>query len=51
MGVFCLLPRPNTGDKSVYDLYFASFPESPNNPAPPPALVMQTVDWFDIVPD
>ena len=51
MGLYCLLPRPNAGEKAIYDLYFVLFPESPEGATPPPTLLLQSVDWFDIVPE
>lgn len=50
-GLFCLLQRPGAEDKTIYDLYRADFPEGPDAPNPPPILIVQNVDWFDIIPD
>ena len=54
--VLCLLARPLTGDKVVYDLYRVPLPESAaENGDPAPAspttfvLVLQDIDWFDTV--
>jgi hypothetical protein len=47
-----LLPRPLTsGDKVVYDLYQIDVPKDETALPGPPRLVLQTVDWFDVVPD
>jgi hypothetical protein len=54
--VFCLLPRPLTGEKVVYDLYRIPLPDSTADttdtaPASPTTftLILQGVDWFDTV--
>ena len=51
MGIYCLLPRPNAGDKAIYDLYRVELPEGPDSPTPPPTLILQGVDWFDLTPE
>lgn len=48
--LYFLLPRPLTGEKPVFDLYFIGIPDAVNAVLDAPVLVEQGVAWFDIVP-
>jgi len=49
--LYVLLPRPLTGDKTIYDLYTIAPPDEGDTLPPAPTLILQGVDWFDVVPD
>ena len=49
-----LLPRPGPTDPNqtmIYDLYSIGLEDGNSALAPPPTLVLQGVNWFDIVPN
>jgi hypothetical protein len=49
-----LLPRPGSTDGSeplVYDLYSIAIADENSALPPPPTLILQGIDWFDIVPN
>jgi hypothetical protein len=50
--LYVLLPRPLTGDRTIYDLYTIVPPADAEDALPPaPTLILQNIDWFDVVPD
>ena len=49
--LYVLLPRPLTGDRTIYDLYTIAPPDEGDALPPAPTLILQNVDWFDVVPD